>query len=99
MMRLLSSMLLLATLSQTQLRVDVNLQQIVVTVRDDQERLVHNLKAEDLIVEENGVPQKIVHFIQDSETPISLGVLIDTSGSMATVASGTTSGLCAPIGS
>jgi len=99
MIRSLTSVLLLAILPQTVLRVDVQLQQIVVTVRDEQDRLVNNLKPEDLIVEENGVPQKIVHFVQDSETPISLGVLIDTSGSMAAVPAGTISALRAAVGS
>jgi VWFA-related protein len=60
--------------------------------------LVKNLHQEDFTVEENGVPQKIVHFVQDSENPISLGILIDTSGSMAAKPSGTLSALRASAG-
>jgi VWFA-related protein len=83
---------------QTVLRVDVQLQQVVITVRDDEDRIVRNLRAEDFILEDNGAPQAIAHFVQDSETPISLGILMDTSGSMASMPSGTISALRAAIG-
>jgi len=59
---------------------------------------VKNLHEQDFTVEENGVPQKIVHFVQDSETAVSLGILIDTSGSMAAKPSGTLSALRASVG-
>jgi len=90
--------LLTALLLQQVLRVDVQLQQVVVSVRDDQNRLVKNLRQEDFQVEENGVPQNIVHFVQDSDNPVSLGILIDTSGSMAAKPSGTLSALRASVG-
>jgi VWFA-related protein len=91
--------LLTALLLQQVLRVDVQLQQVVVSVRDDQNRLVKNLRLQDFQVEENGVPQPIVHFVQDSDNPVSLGILIDTSGSMAARPSGTLSALRASVGS
>jgi VWFA-related protein len=90
--------LLTVLLVQQVLRVDVQLQQVVVSVRDDQDRLVKNLRQQDFQVEENGVPQNIVHFVQDSDTPVSLGILIDTSGSMAEKPSGTLSALRASVG-
>src|SRR5262252_8674504 len=90
--------LLTVLLVQQVLRVDVQLQQVVVSVRDDQGKLVKNLHEQDFTVEENGVPQKIVHFVQDSETAVSLGILIDTSGSMAAKPSGTLSALRASVG-
>jgi VWFA-related protein len=58
------------------------LQQIVVTVIDDAGRYVRDLKADDFILEENGVRQQVVSFAQDSEVPVSLGILIDKSASM-----------------
>jgi VWFA-related protein len=85
-------------LLQQVLRVDVQLQQVVVSVRDDQNRLVKNLRPENFTVEENGVQQTISHFVQDSDAPISLGILIDTSGSMAEKPSGTLSALRASVG-
>ena len=57
-------------------------QNIVVTVLDAANDSVQNLTAEDFVVEENGVPQQIVGFTEDSATPISLGILVDTSASM-----------------
>jgi Ca-activated chloride channel family protein len=74
------------------------LQQVVVSVRDDQGRLVKNLRQPDFTVEENGAPQNIVHFVQDSDAPISLGILIDTSGSMLAKPSGTLSAQRASVG-
>jgi VWFA-related protein len=97
MMRTSLSLLTVLLLQQV-LRVDVQLQQVVVSVRDDEGKLVKNLHPEDFTIEENGVPQKIVHFVQDSENPVSLGILIDTSGSMAAKPSGTLSALRASVG-
>jgi Ca-activated chloride channel family protein len=58
------------------------LQQIVVTVLDDNGRYVRDLKADDFVLEENGIRQQVTGFAQDSEVPISLGILIDKSASM-----------------
>jgi VWFA-related protein len=58
------------------------LQQVVVTVIDDAGHYVRDLKEDDFILEENGVRQQITSFAQDSEVPISLGILIDKSASM-----------------
>jgi|SRR5688572_1412362 len=98
MIRPALSLLVFILMQQTVLRVDVQLQQVVVSVRDDQGRLVKNLRESDFTLEENGVPQTIVHFVQDGEAPISLGILIDTSGSMAAMPSGTLTALRASVG-
>ena len=58
------------------------LQQIVVTVIDGNGRYVRDLKADDFVLEENGMRQQIASFAQDSDVPISLGILIDKSASM-----------------
>ena len=65
-----------------QVRVDVRLVNVVATVTDDRGRYVGNLSAEDFVVEEDGVPQKLSHFSQDQNIPVSVGILLDTSGSM-----------------
>jgi VWFA-related protein len=59
-----------------------HIQKIVVNVTDNRGRFILNLKPEDFVVEENGKTQTLVGFIEGSETPISLGILIDKSTSM-----------------
>jgi VWFA-related protein len=65
-----------------QLRVDVALVNVVATVTDDRGRYVLDLGEEDFIVYEDGQRQKIAHFSFSNDLPVSMGVLIDTSGSM-----------------
>jgi VWFA-related protein len=57
-------------------------QKLVLNVSDTSGRFILNLKQTDFIVEENGVEQKITGFMEGSDTPISLGILIDKSTSM-----------------
>jgi Ca-activated chloride channel homolog len=65
------------------LRVNVQLHQMIVTVTDDRGSYVTDLKPEDFVLEVDGNPHKIDLFTQDADTPVTLGLLIDTSGSMA----------------
>ena len=67
-----------------QLRVDVALVNVVATVTDDRGRYVLDLTEEDFIVYEDGNLQKISHFSFSNDHPVSMGVLLDTSGSMET---------------
>ncbi len=97
-MRAIALLLGLTLLPQATINVNVKLQQIVVTVNDAQGNLVKNLKADDFILEEDGVPQAITHFVQDNDTPASLCLLVDVSGSMATTPSGSLSALRAAQG-
>jgi Ca-activated chloride channel family protein len=57
-------------------------QKLVINVSDPQGRFILNLRQQDFIVEENGIEQKITGFLEGSDTPISLGILIDKSLSM-----------------
>ena len=57
-------------------------QKLVINAGDPQGRFILNLRQQDFIVEENGVEQKITGFMEGSDTPISLGILIDKSMSM-----------------
>lgn len=70
-----------ALLAQT-VRVNVQLHQVIATVTDDRGEYVTDLGPEDFSLEVNGAPHKIDLFTQDADTPITLGLLIDTSGSM-----------------
>ena len=63
------------------LRADVNEVQLPCTVIDDKGRLVTNLDRGDFQVWEDNVPQKIASF-QHHDVPVSLGILVDNSGSM-----------------
>jgi Ca-activated chloride channel homolog len=53
------------------------------TVLDDKQHMINTLSKDDFKVSEDGVPQTISSF-QHQDIPISLGILVDNSGSMRT---------------
>jgi hypothetical protein len=65
-----------------QLKVDVGLINVIATVTDEAGLYVADLRPEDFIVEEDGKPQTIAHFNQSNDLPVSMGIVLDTSGSM-----------------
>ena len=79
---LVTVMLIVAALVSGQVRVDVRLVNVIATVTDTRGRNVSNLTADDFVLEEDGKPQEITHFSQDQDVPVSVGILLDTSGSM-----------------
>jgi VWFA-related protein len=84
---LLLAAVLFATLTiqgqaPTTLRVDVRLVNVVTTVTEAEGKFVPGLTVDDFTVLEDGIPQKISHFTQDRNVPVSVGILLDTSGSM-----------------
>jgi VWFA-related protein len=89
---------LFVALQEPTIRVNVRLQQVVTTVRDQSGAMVRGLQADDFILEEGGVVQKIAHFSDDSEEPISVGILLDNTGSMGTMPGGTISAVTAASG-
>jgi VWFA-related protein len=64
-----------------QIRVQVNLVNLFATVRDKHKAIVPNLTKDDFQVYEDGQLQEITNFSMDTNLPITLGLLIDTSGS------------------
>lgn len=64
------------------LNVNVELVNITATVLDEQGRYIDGLKPQDFKVFEDGEEQKISFFSHDLRVPISVGILIDASGSM-----------------
>ena len=64
-----------------QIRVQVNLVNLFATVRDKHKAIVTGLKQDDFQVYEDGQLQEITNFSAESDLPITLGILIDTSGS------------------
>jgi VWFA-related protein len=79
---MIAMFLMLAAIVGAQVRVDVRLVNVVATVTDVRGRSIPNLTAEDFVLEEDGKPQEIMHFSQDHNVPVSIGILLDTSGSM-----------------
>jgi Ca-activated chloride channel family protein len=64
------------------LTTSVDLVLVPVTVTDPMQRLVTGLGPDNFEVFENRKPQQIKHFSSE-DVPVSLGVIVDTSGSMA----------------
>ena len=65
-----------------QFRTGVELINVTVTVTDRNGRFVSGLRREDFRVYEDGVEQPVTHF-NSERVPVSLGIALDTSGSMA----------------
>ena len=65
-----------------QIKVDVDLALVNVTVTDPFDRLVTGLEKENFHVFEDGTEQEIVNFSSE-DVPISIGVIFDMSGSMS----------------
>jgi VWFA-related protein len=63
------------------IKTQVNLVNLFVTVRDKNKRIVGDLKQEDFKVAEDNQDQKIAFFSKEVALPITLALLLDTSGS------------------
>ncbi len=63
------------------LRVETNLTSIFFTAADKHRRFISTLKKEEIRVLEDGVPQEIFTFQQNTDLPLSIAILIDTSAS------------------
>jgi Ca-activated chloride channel family protein len=63
------------------IRTEVDLLSVAVRVTDRKDNEIHGLRADQFLLFENGVPQKIAFFDAGDE-PVSLGILLDVSGSM-----------------
>jgi len=69
----------------TTLKVNVQVVTLYFNVKDRRGALIPNLKKEDFRVSEDGKHQTIKYFGVDSNQPLTLGILIDTSGSQTRV--------------
>ena len=79
---LLCVTLLFGSVALAQLTLDVSLINVVATVTDERGRYVGNLTANDFTLEEDGKVQTVSHISYSDDLPISLGIVLDTSGSM-----------------
>lgn len=62
--------------------VSTNLVHLVATVADHRHRFITDLDEKDFLVLEDGRPQKIQFFNRETDLPLRLGVLLDTSNSI-----------------
>jgi VWFA-related protein len=69
----------------TTMSVDVKVVTLPVTVRDKHGQIVRNLTKDDFALQEDGRPQMIKYFTQDTNLPLTLGLLVDTSMSQRNV--------------
>ncbi|MGH9513565.1 MAG: VWA domain-containing protein [Terriglobales bacterium] len=69
----------------TTLKVSVNVVQLFFNVKDKRGALIPNLTKQDFQVFEDGKPQTIKYFTPESNLPLTLGILIDSSGSQVNV--------------
>jgi VWFA-related protein len=69
----------------TTLKVNVNLVSLYFTVRDKHNGLVSTLTKNDCHILEDHQPQTIKNFSAESDLPLTLGILLDTSGSQENV--------------
>ncbi len=63
----------------------VNVVTLLATVRDRDGRILNNLTAGDFVLTEDGIPQKIRYFVRESDLPLTIGLLVDTSRSQTGV--------------
>lgn len=60
-------------------KVGVNIVNVLATVRDRDGRIINNLTKDDFILEEDGKPQQITNFFRQTDLPLTIGLLVDTS--------------------
>jgi VWFA-related protein len=63
----------------------VNVVTLFATVHDADGKVVKNLTRNDFVLLEDGAPQKIDYFAQESDLPLTIGLLVDTSRSQTGV--------------
>jgi VWFA-related protein len=64
---------------------DVKVVSVLATVRDKKGAIVKSLLKDDFVLQEDGHPQVIKYFSQQSDLPLTIGLLVDTSGSQRRV--------------
>jgi len=78
---LLIAILCCARAQEANFSADVDVVTLLATARDAQGLLAKNLTRDDFVVQEDGVPQTIRYFARESDLPLTIGLLVDTSNS------------------
>jgi VWFA-related protein len=63
------------------IKVDVDVVSVLTSVRDKKGALIANLEKADFTVLEDGKPQTIKYFTKETDLPLTIGMLVDVSGS------------------
>ena len=67
---------------ETTIRVQVSRVPLLFTVVDKKNRFITDLEKEDFEVFDNGAPQEIRQFVRESDLPLRIGIVMDTSNSV-----------------
>lgn len=67
--------------AQSLITADVNVVSLYCTVHDKQNALVNTLTRDDFELDEDGTPQTIRYFSRETDVPLTIGLLVDASGS------------------
>jgi VWFA-related protein len=82
-MRVLAGCCLLSALSaQDTIKVDVEVVNVFCTVRNRNGALIKDLDKDNFEIREDGKPQQIRYFARETDLPLTLGLLVDVSGSV-----------------
>jgi len=65
--------------SQSKISTEVKFVTVYATVRDKHGKIISNLNQTDFAIDEDGRPQTIKYFARESDLPLTLGLLVDTS--------------------
>lgn len=82
---LLSALALLPPAVRAQFTADVKVVNLFATVRDKKDQIVKDLTRDDFLLDEEGRAQTIRYFSAESNLPLTVGLLVDTSGSTRNV--------------
>src|SRR5215472_15317144 len=61
------------------MKVTVKVVNVPATVRDKHGKIINSLGKDDFLLEEDGRPQTVRYFAHESDLPLTLGLLVDTS--------------------
>ena len=76
---------LAAAQDQTSFATDVKVVSVLATVRNKKGQIIRNLGKDDFALEEDSRPQTIRYFSQETDLPLTIGLLVDTSMSQRNV--------------
>src|SRR5277367_645209 len=69
------------------IKVDVNVVNVLASVHDKKGALVNSLQKEDFTLFEDGQSQPVKYFTKETDLPLTIGMLVDVSGSQANLIS------------
>ncbi len=64
---------------EPKIAVEVKVVNVLATVRDKHGKIVPDLNKDDFAIAEDGHPQTITYFLKETDLPLTLGLLVDTS--------------------